>query len=370
MSPMPILQLPTNPSRPPDRNPDRNPDRSNGKTGDAAGDPADDQTAANLSTQTLKVRTGRYGELEAHEIIHLLDSLDEENARARFRESVYISTLFFFALAWFLFYGPRVLFHQPEYKDPIALMKEHDKELTYITPPKAPALKPPHPVLDSKTLQQLQQQEKMAPPTPQPPVPAPQPPEEAHNTPPPVPQPQAPLPAAPKPAQPTVEAPLPAAPRPSFAQNTPSARDALRNAMQGPMPGAHSGVEYGPPPTPGGKSLGNGYQILSDTQGVDFTAYLRRVVADTKRNWEPLIPEEVQAPLLKKGFVGIRFSILPDGNIGEPMILETPSGDQALDRAAWNAITSEGQFPPLPKEFHGPKLELRFGFYYNLQPQQ
>ena len=58
MSPMPILQLPTNPSRPPDRNPDRNPDRSNGKTGDAAGDPADDQTAANLSTQTLKVRTG------------------------------------------------------------------------------------------------------------------------------------------------------------------------------------------------------------------------------------------------------------------------------------------------------------------------
>jgi hypothetical protein len=37
----------------------------------------------------------------------------------------------------------------------------------------------------------------------------------------------------------------------------------------------------------------------------------------------------------------------------------------ALDRAAWNSITSEGQFPPLPKQFHGPNLQLRVGFFYN-----
>ena len=37
------------------------------------------------------------------------------------------------------------------------------------------------------------------------------------------------------------------------------------------------------------------------------------------------------------------------------MILETPSGDVALDRAAWNAITSEGQFPPLPKAVPRPQ---------------
>jgi TonB family protein len=366
---MPILQLPSNPSRIKDP---RNPDRPDHKTGDPAlgpqGTPSNDPTAG-ANTQAVKVRTGRYGELEEHEIIHLIDSLDEESARARFRESVYISTLFFFALAWFLFYGPRVLFHQPEYKDPIALMKEHDKELTYITPPKAPPV-PPHPVLDNKTMKQLQQEARVTPPTPQPPPPPQQPapqPQEAHNTPPPVPQPQLPLPSAPKP-QPSIDAPLPAAPRPSFAQNTPSARDAVRNAMQPPLPGG-PGVYGGSAPSPGGKTLGAGAQILSDTQGVDFTAYLRRIIADTKRNWDPLIPEEVQAPLLKKGIVGIRFSILPSGQIGS-MTLETPSGDQALDKAAWYAITSEGQFPPLPKEFHGPQLELRFGFFYNLQPPQ
>jgi TonB family protein len=318
------------------------------------------------------VRTGRYGELEEHEIIHLLSSLDEESARARFRESVYISTLFFFALTWFLFYGPRVLFHQPEYKDPIALMKQHDKELTYLTPPKPPALAP-HPALDNKTIKQLQQEARVTPPTPQPPPPQQQPPaplpQEARNAAPPVAQPQLPLPSAPKPAQPSIEAPLPAAPRPSFAQNTPNPRDALRNAMQAPLSGRGGTVDYSGTPSPGGKTLGAGAQILSDTQGVDFTAYLRRIVADTKRNWEPLIPEEVQAPLLKKGIVGIRFSILPSGQIGS-MTLETPSGDQALDKAAWWAITSEGQFPPLPKEFHGPQLELRFGFFYNLQPPQ
>ena len=74
---------------------------------------------------------------------------------------------------------------------------------------------------------------------------------------------------------------------------------------------------------------------------------------DIQRNWDPLIPEEVQPPLMKKGIVGIRFTILPDGKIGA-MTLETRSGDVALDHAAWNAITSEGQFPPLPQALPRP----------------
>jgi len=99
--------------------------------------------------------------------------------------------------------------------------------------------------------------------------------------------------------------------------------------------------------------------------GVDFSSYMRRLHDDIQHNWDPLIPEEVQPPLMKKGIVGIRFTILPDGKIGA-MTLETRSGDVALDHAAWNAITSEGQFPPLPRLFHGPQLELRVGFFYNI----
>jgi TonB family protein len=318
--------------------------------------------------QPIKVRTGRYGELEEHELIHLLDSLDDERSRARFRESIYISFIFYLALAWFLLYGPRVLWHQPVLRDPIAMMKQRDKELTFISP-SAPAPRPPtHPLIDRKTMQQLQQQQaRQAPPTPQPPVQeATPPPEEAHNTAPPVPQPPMPLPAAPKPS-PSVDAPLPAAPRPAFAQNNQSAHDAIQNAMRGAMRGP-TGADLGSGPGTGGP-LQAGAQILSDLGDWDPNAYMRRLKSDIQRNWDPLIPEEVQAPLLKKGIVGIRFVILRDGEIGD-IKLETSSGDVALDHAAWSAITSEDRFPPLPKEYRGQNLDLRIGFFYNEPIQQ
>ena len=338
---MPILQLPTNPSPTPGQTPDQAPD----KTGYSG-------------PQRIKFRTGRYSGLEEHELIHLLDSIDDEVSRARFRESIYKSIIICMAVAWFLFYGPRVLFHQPELRDPIALMKQHDKEqVTFLNPPNAPAPKPPpRPVLDRKTMQQIQQ----AAPTPLPPTPQP-PQEEARNT---APPPQ-PLPSAPKP-QPSIDAPLPAAPRPNIAQNSGNPRDSILNAAQGSM-GAH--MQYGPPPGASNGPLQAPAEILSDTLGVDFGPYMRRVLNDLRRNWAPLIPEEVAPPISKRGSVHIRFTILPDGNIGN-MVLETPSGDVALDHAAWNAITSEGQFQPLPKEFHGPQLELRINFLYNAPIQQ
>ena len=66
----------------------------------------------------LKVRTGRFGELEQHELIHLLDTLDDERSKARFREAIYISFIFYLAVGWFLLYGPQVLFHQPRLINP------------------------------------------------------------------------------------------------------------------------------------------------------------------------------------------------------------------------------------------------------------
>jgi outer membrane biosynthesis protein TonB len=345
---MPILQLPPNPARNKDQ---------------PGGPPPADQ--AGLSSKPVKVRTGRFGDLEEHELIHLIDSLDDDRSRARFRESVYISIIIWIVIGWFLFYGPRVLFHQPVYRDPIAMMKQHDKEnLTYLNPPTAPKIKPPAPVVNQKLAQQLQKQAREAPRTPEPPVAqqaAPPPPEVAHNTAPPVPTPAMPLPSAPRP---TVQAPLPSAPSPSpaIAQNSQSAHSAMEDAMRGALRG-RSGAEIGAPGTAAGP-LQAGTQILSDTGDWDYTAYMRRLHNDIQRNWDPLIPPEVQPPLMKKGIVGIRFTILRDGQIGD-IKLETTAGDVALDKAAWYAITSEGQFPKLPPEYKGQQLELRVGFFYN-----
>jgi TonB family protein len=105
--------------------------------------------------------------------------------------------------------------------------------------------------------------------------------------------------------------------------------------------------------------------ILSDTQGVDFKFYLSQVVHITQTSWKPLMPREVEAPVRKSGVVKIRYKILPSGRVMEDsMVLEDRSGDPALDRAAWGAVETS-VYPPLPREFKGPALELRFSFSYN-----
>jgi len=114
---------------------------------------------------------------------------------------------------------------------------------------------------------------------------------------------------------------------------------------------------------------GGGVQVLSDTEGVDFNPWLRRWYFETEHTWDPLIPDEVNPPILKQGQCMIRFKVLPNGRIMEgSMVLEGRSGDTALDRAAWGALTGSN-YPPLPREFHGPYLELRAIFMYNMRPQ-
>jgi len=138
-------------------------------------------------------------------------------------------------------------------------------------------------------------------------------------------------------------------------------RDAMRGAAQ-PGPGGLSNLPSGGLARHPG--AGGGAEILSDTQGVDFGPYMQRVIRETYRAWDPLIPEEVNPPLSKAGQVEYVFSILPNGKV-VGVTMTGRSGDTALDRAAWGAIT-DSDYPPLPKEFHGPYLQLRFRFQYNM----
>jgi TonB family protein len=83
-------------------------------------------------------------------------------------------------------------------------------------------------------------------------------------------------------------------------------------------------------------------------------------------NWYSLIPDSAMPPFLKKGKVMIEFVIEPNGNVAGMHIVEgNSSGDVSLDRAAWGGITKSNPFQPLPKEFKGPYLRLRFRFFYN-----
>lgn len=106
-----------------------------------------------------------------------------------------------------------------------------------------------------------------------------------------------------------------------------------------------------------------GPMILSDTQGVDFGPYLARIVRVVRENWYAVMPES--ARLGQKGRVAIQFSILRDGRVPELDLVLT-SGSQALDGAANAAIHASVPFPPLPDEYKGSDLKLRFIFLYNL----
>ena len=69
-----------------------------------------------------------------------------------------------------------------------------------------------------------------------------------------------------------------------------------------------------------------GVEILSDTQGVDFSSWLQRWHYITQMTWDPLIPDEVNPPILKSGVVAVRFKVLPNGQVTD-MQLDGRSGD-------------------------------------------
>jgi TonB family protein len=319
------------------------------------------------------IRTNRYGHLEEHELIKLLDTIEDERARGRFRESIYISLFVWLAIAWVLFYGPRYLWHSPQLITPADAL--HQREIVQLNAPRLPhhAMSPP-PKLDKGTLAKLRAMEPK--PSPAPPTPAPSAPPaptEPSRTPPaaltppaqPVPSPTLPLPSAPKPAprsaEPEAPTPQPST-RPNF--NTGSASQDMQQAMQGSQ-SAGSDRSVGISGNNRGTQTGEGYDILSDTQGVNFEPYMQRIIRLIYTQWIPLLPEEARPPLNKRGTTQIRFTINADGTIAA-MHLDGSTHDDALNRAAWGSITGVGQFPPLPKQFHGPNLELRIHYLVNV----
>jgi TonB family protein len=331
-----------------------------------------------------------YRQLDAR-VPHLLIQLQDDLARSRRREAAWISIiahLVLFILLWNLPLIEKTMgWHRVQV---VSINPMQDKNVTFLPLPpdlQKPARKPNtnvlsdkdriatsrHPELDPKELRKI-----LA--TPPPGAPGPRGPRE--------PQPSAP-------AQPMAQAPpvqqqaqpqqgQQATQRPNFESNQTaqlqmprtnnsfskyaagmSAGSAIQQAAQAAA--AHRGTggggqegDFGLGTGAHGRQLG-ALDILSDTQGVDFGPYLQRILQDVRENWYHLIPESAE---MKKGKLAIEFAITKDGKVAD-MRLVASSGDVALDRPAWGSITASNPFPPLPNEFTGPYLALRFRFYYN-----
>ncbi|MGC9158587.1 MAG: energy transducer TonB family protein [Terracidiphilus sp.] len=338
-----------------------------------AGVALDDATASAAASPPEILSAGiggsRWVDYDTHELLQMISDLEDERRWARLREGFWIAILIHLALLSAFTWIPAYLFREPKMIDPFDAIQER-KDLTYLDlPPDAlrkaqPRAIKPAPqkpiVVDKQTLEELK---RMSQPAPEPPAPVP------------APAPAQPAPPSPPVEQSHVEAPRPAAvpARPDFAMNdlnpADQLRQAMRNAARSSSMGPGSFPSRGELTMHPGAGTG-GVQVLSDTQGVDFTSWLERWHYETERTWDPLIPDEVNPPINKSGEVLIRFKVLPNGRLMDgSVVLEGSSGDVALDRAAWGALTGSN-YPPLPRAFHGPYLELRALFMYNMGPPQ
>jgi len=141
-------------------------------------------------------------------------------------------------------------------------------------------------------------------------------------------------------------------------QTTPGGRlgDALRNLGRYVEPNQFENS--------GGDAGAFGPAIQFDTKGVEFGPWIRRFIAQVKRNW--LIP---YAAMTAQGHVVITFNVHKDGALTDLMVVG-PSQIDAFNNAAFGALASSNPTQPLPPEYPTEKAFFTVTFFYNEQPPQ
>jgi TonB family protein len=310
--------------------------------------------------------------------LHLLLGDQEDDVTTyRRREAAWISLAFHAVVILALIFMPKWL---P--KGVVIIPSRVDNSPIYIQSSEAPKERPQRsnivsdqdrkaqtPVPDKETLRKILDARRAG--APKPPTPPPQPQaapqqqaQQAMQAPPQQGVQVPPQPTPPPTQQAQLQAPQPKQNPFSVGSASSSVDQAIHAAANNPRGATYSSSgDYGSGLHPRVDTRGN-MEILSDTRGVDFGPYMKRLHVTVQEHWDPLIPEVALPPMMKKGVVVVEFAILKDGTI-KAMSLVKGSGDVALDRAAWGALTSATPLPKLPIEFSGDYLLIRAAFFYN-----
>jgi len=105
-----------------------------------------------------------------------------------------------------------------------------------------------------------------------------------------------------------------------------------------------------------------GPEIQFDTKGVEFGPWIRRFIAQVKRNW--FIP---YAAMSMRGHVVITFNVHKDGSISDLTVVG-PSPVDAFNNAAFGALSGSNPTQPLPPEYPSEKAFFTVTFFYNEVP--
>ena len=106
--------------------------------------------------------------------------------------------------------------------------------------------------------------------------------------------------------------------------------------------------------------------VLSDTQGYDFSSYMRELTNRVRYNWYALIPGV--AVRGEKGRVIVVFTIFRNGTVQNLHVVAS-SKVEVLDRAATAAIKASDPFAALPADFKGEHIDLQLSFLYNIKSE-
>jgi outer membrane biosynthesis protein TonB len=105
-----------------------------------------------------------------------------------------------------------------------------------------------------------------------------------------------------------------------------------------------------------------GPAIQFDTKGVEFGPWIRRFIAQIKRNWN--IP---YAAMSMRGHVVTTFNVHRDGSITDLMVVG-PCPIEGFNNAAYGALASSNPTQPLPPEYPSETAFFTVTFYYNETP--
>ena len=106
-----------------------------------------------------------------------------------------------------------------------------------------------------------------------------------------------------------------------------------------------------------------GPAIQFDTKGVEFGPWIRRFIAQVKRNW--IVPNSA---LAMRGRVVVQFNVHRDGRITDINIVG-PSEIDSFNRSSYNALLTSSPTQPLPPEYPSDKAFFTVTFFYNEEPQ-
>ena len=102
--------------------------------------------------------------------------------------------------------------------------------------------------------------------------------------------------------------------------------------------------------------------IQFDAKGVEFGPWIRRFAAQIRRNW--FVP---YAAMTMHGHVVLSFYVHKDGTISELRVVK-PSGVDAFNNAAFNALLSSNPTQQLPEEYPDDQAFFTVTFFYNESP--